>query len=97
MRIAICEFGRETNTFATGVVTYSDIEKTWFPAETVIPTFRGSAQYLGGMIRAAEEENVEAVPLRSMRVTASAAIADEAMAQVTDMICRLPENVPSIW
>jgi len=93
MRIAICEFGRETNTFATGVVTYSDIEKTWYPAESIIPTFRGSAQYLGGMIRAAEEEKVEIVPLRSMRITASAAIADEAMAQITDMICRELEAV----
>ena len=93
MRIAICEFGRETNTFATGVVQYSDIVKAWIPADKIIPTFRGSAQYLGGMIRAAEEEQVEIVPLSSMRITASAAIADEAMDQVLSVICGELEQV----
>jgi len=93
MRIAICEFGRETNTFATGVVQYSDIVKAWIPADRIVPTFRGSAQYLGGMIRAAEEEQVEIVPLSSMRITASAAIADEAMDQVLSVICAELEQV----
>lgn len=87
MRIAICEFGRETNTFAKGVVNYSDIENAWLPAEKVIPVFRGSAKYIGGMIRAAEEDGVELVPISTMQITASAAIADEAMEQVLSKIC----------
>lgn len=93
MRIAICEFGRETNTFATGLVTYSDIVGNWIPADKLISTFKGSAQYLGGMIRAAEEEGVEAVPLSSMRITASATIEDAAMEQVITMICAELEAV----
>lgn len=93
MRIAICEFGRETNTFATGLVTYSDIEKAWIPADKILPTFRGSAQYLGGMIRAAEEEQVALVPMSSMRITASAAITDDALAQVVSMICAELETI----
>lgn len=87
MRIAICEFGRETNTFAKGLVTYSDILPAWIPADRLISVFRGSAQYLGGMIQAAEEEDVQLVPISSMRITASATIADAAMEQALSVIC----------
>lgn len=93
MKIAICEFGRETNTFAKGVVKYSEITNAWVNANDIISVFRGSAMYLGGMIRAAEEDCVELVPISSMRINASATLADEALEEVLSRICSELENV----
>ena len=78
MRIAIGEFGNETNSFAKGTSSFEMLApKGWVKAEEIIKTFKGSNSYLGGAIKAAEEEGVELVPLSSVRISANATVSDE--------------------
>ena len=79
MRIAICEFGQETNSFSR---PYSDFSLLapygWMEPETLIETNEGTAQYLGGAIRAAREEGAELVPLPSIRILGGSTLLPEA-------------------
>ena len=68
MRIAIGEFGSETNSFAKGTSSFEMLAPTgWIDAENLISTFKDSSSYLGGAIMAAEEEaDVELIPLSEL-------------------------------
>ena len=53
MRILICQFGTETNTFAKGFMEFEQqAPYGWIKAETVIEKFTGVSTYLGGALAA---------------------------------------------
>lgn len=88
MRIAICEFGCESNTFAKNKLDLASLAPNGLiPPEKVIPMFEGSAQYLGGMIQAAREDGAELVPLPSLRITAGPTMTDDTLRQIVETIC----------
>ena len=84
MRIAIGEFGNETNSFAKGTSSFEMLApRGWLKAEELIETFRGTNSYLGGAIKAADEEGgIELVPLSSVKISAGPTVSDEAAAYI---------------
>ena len=55
-RIALCQFGNETNTFAAGRMQIKDLcAEGWIPGNTVVDRFAGTRTYLGGAIDAVKE------------------------------------------
>ena len=80
MRIAICEFGNETNGFRKGISTFQTLSSAgWMEAETLLARFRNSNSFIGGAIKAVEEAgDVELVPISSLRTSPGPIIADEA-------------------
>ncbi len=64
MKILLTQFGNETNSFAVGKTTFETlVPKGWVKAEDVIRQFKGTATYLGGALRAIEEEGAEPLPV----------------------------------
>lgn len=64
MKILICQFGNETNSFALGKTTWETlVPHGWIPKEDVFSMFNGTATYVGGALRAIAEENVQAIPI----------------------------------
>ena len=90
MKIAIGMFGEETNSFATGLFRTSMLDPDrWTDEKDLLSRFGGTQSYLGGMIRAAGEENdVELVPLPSLNIFAGQTLAQEFTDGVLDRICR---------
>ncbi|MBR2635296.1 MAG: M81 family metallopeptidase [Clostridia bacterium] len=64
MKILICQFGNETNSFSLGKTTWETlVSHGWIEKETVLNLFEGTASYVGGAIRAMREEGVEPLPI----------------------------------
>ena len=64
MKILICQFGNETNSFAMGKTTWQTLSPHgWIKQENVLSLFDGTATYVGGALRAMREEGVEPVPV----------------------------------
>lgn len=64
MKILICQFGNETNSFSLGKNTWETLVPLgWVKKETVLEQFEGTASYVGGAIRAMREEGVEPLPI----------------------------------
>jgi len=64
LRILICQFGNETNSFALGKTTWETLVPLgWVKKEDVFGQFEGTASYVGGAIRAIREAGAEPVPV----------------------------------
>ncbi len=64
MKLLICQFGNETNSFSLGKTTWETlVPHGWIEKENVISLFNGTSTYVGGALRAMAEEGVEAVPI----------------------------------
>jgi len=64
MKILITQFGNETNTFATGLTDFNKlVPGGWTRANDVVRLFNGTSTYLGGALKAIEEEGVEVLPI----------------------------------
>jgi len=64
MRILICQFGNETNSFSLGKTTWETlVPQGWTKKEDILSLFEGTATYVGGALRAMREEGVEPVPI----------------------------------
>ena len=64
MKILLTQFGNETNSFAVGKTSFETlVPKGWVKSEDVISQFKGTATYLGGALRAIEEEGAEPLPV----------------------------------
>ena len=64
MKILLTQFGNETNSFSLGKTTFQTlVPNGWVKGEDVIDQFKGTATYLGGALRAMEEEGAEALPV----------------------------------
>ena len=63
MKVLIGHFGHEANTFAENKTTYQDFvcRGIWL-GQASIEKAEGTAVYLGGIIRACREENIEMIP-----------------------------------
>lgn len=93
MRIMIAEFGQETNTFSPDRLEIEDFLKDgWIKAETLIENFRGTASYLGGAIRACEENGVEMIPLDSTTIDGGPMMTVECLEQCMEHLCRQVEE-----
>ncbi|MBR2310332.1 MAG: M81 family metallopeptidase [Oscillospiraceae bacterium] len=63
MKVLIGHFGHEANTFAENKTSYADfIGRGIWIGEESIEKAEGTAVYLGGIIRAGREENIEMIP-----------------------------------
>lgn len=63
-RIAICQFGNETNTFAAGRTTLKDLSaEGWIAKETVCERFSGTKTYVGGALKAIHDCGAVPVPM----------------------------------
>lgn len=64
MKILLTQFGNETNSFAAQKTTFETlVPNGWVKAENVITQFKGTATYLGGALRAIEEEGAQSLPV----------------------------------
>ena len=64
MRILICQFGNETNSFALGRTTWETlVPHGWIKGEDVLSMFQGTATYVGGALQAMEEAGAEPLPI----------------------------------
>jgi microcystin degradation protein MlrC len=98
MRILICQFGNETNTFAPGLTEISMLSPGgWVKGSEVESRFGNTNSYLGGAFRAIYEEGETPLPMDLLTNNGnfgagplmSAACAQEAM----DHICRQVEGL----
>ena len=63
MKVLVGHFGHEANTFAENKTSYADfIGRGIWLGEDAIRKAEGTAVYLGGIIRACREENIEMIP-----------------------------------
>ena len=97
MKILLTQFGNETNSFAIGKTTFETlVPNGWVKAEDVISQFKGTATYLGGALRAIEEEGAEALPVdlatRGGNFGAGPVMAKECASYVMDHITQDVKN-----
>jgi len=64
IRVAICQFGEETNTFVTKKVQMQDLcPNGWVPGEQVTSYFSGTQTYICGALQALADQGAAAVPM----------------------------------
>lgn len=64
LRVAITQFGEETNTFVPGMLELEDLAPNgWVPAEGVVDHFKNTRTYIGGALDAIEQFGAVAVPM----------------------------------
>ena len=64
IRVAIAQFGEETNTFVPGMLELIDLcPNGWVPADRVAAHFAGTKTYIGGALDAIREFGAVAVPM----------------------------------
>ncbi|MGI6252420.1 MAG: M81 family metallopeptidase [Aminivibrio sp.] len=93
MKIGICLFTHETNTFSPLRSDFQSLKAGWEEASEVISNHRGKPSFLGGAIEAAEEYGAEPVPLPSLYGAAGPLILKSCVDHVMDAICSELEKV----
>ncbi|MER9350513.1 M81 family metallopeptidase [Mesorhizobium sp. M0227] len=93
MKILFGRIGYETNTFAPGT---ADLDR-WAPngllvGEDIFTQFRNTPDYLGGMIRAAEECAVELIPSVAVHDVAGPILTKEAVEYVVGELIHIAEE-----
>ncbi len=64
MKILICQFGNETNTFVKGRLSFEKlVPDGWVPAGEVVSRFSGTQSFLGGALKAIREYGAEPLPI----------------------------------
>lgn len=64
IRVALCQFGEETNTFVPGCLELIDLSPNgWVPADGVIAHFTDTKTYIGGALDAIRDFGAVAVPM----------------------------------
>ncbi|MCA9116146.1 MAG: M81 family metallopeptidase [Planctomycetaceae bacterium] len=91
MRIASGGIQHETNTFSRIPTTLADFERDsqcgpeFSAGETLFQLYRGTGTIHGGLIEAAEESEVELLPLLNVRAQPSGAVTREAFETLTNL------------
>lgn len=62
MKIFFGKFGHEANTFSTQLTSYEEFLKGSAEGEGIFEKFRGKTDYISGMIKCAEENDVTLIP-----------------------------------
>lgn len=100
MKIIFGILGNETNTFSSDIGTFERwAPNGWTTGPEVISRYRGSPEYAGGMIQAAEEDGVELVPtvaLHSAGPLITKEALDFAMGTMCDMIAANLEGADGV-
>lgn len=100
MKIIFGILGNETNTFSSDIGTFERwAPNGWTTGPEVISRYRGSPEYAGGMIQAAEEEGVELIPtvaLHSAGPLITKKALDYAMGTMCDMMAANLEGTDGI-
>lgn len=92
MKILLAKFGHEANTFSNGLTSYEEFIQgaDWCKGDVIIKNFRGTADFLGGMIECAEKRNIELIPAVSGLIsspTLTDSCVNRIMAQLLDLVC----------
>jgi len=89
MRIMLCAFGQETNTFSPKRLSFSQfLPNGWQDRRGLIKAYRGTRSYLGGAIRGCEEFDAEMVPLDSVPIDGGALMTSACVEACLDHLCR---------
>ena len=88
MRLMLCAFGQETNTFSPKRLDFkSFLPEGWQCAETLLDAYRNTKSYLGGAIEACEEAGVEIIPLDSIPIDGGAMMTAECFESCMEHLC----------
>jgi microcystin degradation protein MlrC len=89
MKIAICQFVHETNTLSPLRSDFESLaQRGWCEAGVLVNNYRGTHSYLGGAIMAADEEDVQIIPVSSLEGSAGPLILKECKDYVLGIIRR---------
>ncbi len=88
LRIAICQFGTETNTFASGEAELYDVSpRGWIRADEVISIYRGTRLAIGGALDEMAELGVQPVPMDMIKEDANKIFSHSFALSSMDHIC----------
>ena len=86
--IAICQFGTETNTFASGEAGLYDLcPRGWIRAEEVEQLYRGTRLAIGGVLDEMDALGVKPVPMDMIKEDANKILSHEFAVSALDHIC----------
>jgi len=89
MKIMICTFGQETNTFSPNRIDFDSLMPNgWIKAETMLEQYCGTGTYIGGAIAAAEESGFEIEPLDSVVLSGGPIMTEECLEYALGHICK---------
>ena len=89
MRIMLCVFGQETNTFSPKRLSISDfLPNGWTPAAEVVNLYEGTKSYMGGAIAACREKDIQIIPLDTIPVDGGAMMDRACFEACMDHLCR---------
>jgi len=93
MKIMICCFGQETNTFSPKRLQYKDfLPYGWCKAEDLVAGYEGTKSYLGGAISACRDFGAEIVPLDSIDIDGGALMTRACFEQCMEHLCGLIQD-----
>jgi microcystin degradation protein MlrC len=88
MKIMICCFGQETNTFSPKRLSYEAfLPDGWCDSENLIQAYEYTRSYLGGAIDACRAEDVEIIPLDSIAIDGGALMTSECFETCMAHLC----------
>ena len=88
MKLMICAFGQETNTFSPRRLEEKDfLPDGWLAAGGLVAGHRGTRSYLGGAIEACERQGVEILPLDSITIDGGAMMTKACFESCMDHLC----------
>ncbi len=88
MKLMICCFGQETNTFSPKRLSYEEfLPDGWSSAETLVAGYEGTKSYLGGAIDACRQAGVEILPLDSIAIDGGAMMTAECFESCMTHLC----------
>ncbi|GHV46878.1 microcystinase C [Synergistales bacterium] len=87
MKIAVCQFSHETNTLSPLRSDFESMARSgWSDAGELVKNNRGIPSYIGGAIKAAEEEGVGVIPISSLYGSAGPLILRDCVNHVLGVI-----------
>ena len=88
MKIAICEFSHEANSFIPEPADFARFAPNgWEEPDILLDMYRGTQSFLGGMIHVAEQEGIQLLPLPTIRDCASPVLRRDLYEHIIDRIC----------
>lgn len=88
MKIAICEFSHEANSFTPELADFARFAPNgWEEPDVLLDMYRGTQSFLGGMIHVAEEAGVDLLPLPTVRDCACPVLQRNVYEHIIDRIC----------
>ena len=94
IRVAVIQFGEETNTFVPGCLELKDlIPNGWVEADKVEKQFTGTKTYIGGALKAIQDYGAVAVPMdipaaNGANFVAGAILSRACIEEAAEHICR---------